>query len=139
MGQFMQQLQSLEALVSKAQSGGGAVPNPELEGRLQQAEQALQEILREAQISEGEESQLPIQQGKIHILERMVTPDLSVFCSQQLSKCLQPALALGERTSCKVPLRPEQRRQKNSHRLYLSILLSILSFGHSQSVLGCVR
>lgn len=62
MGQFTQQLQGLEALVSKAQSGGGggAVPSGELEGRLQQAEQALRDILREAQMSEGEEGQRPI-------------------------------------------------------------------------------
>lgn len=50
---FMQQLQRLEALVSRAQGAGGAVSNSELEGRMQQAEQALQDILREAQISEG--------------------------------------------------------------------------------------
>lgn len=61
MGQFTQQLQSLEALVSKAQSGsGGAVSSSELEGRMQQAEQALRDILREAQIAEGEEGQLPV-------------------------------------------------------------------------------
>lgn len=60
MGQFSQQLQSLEALVSQAGNGrGGAVSGSELEGRLQQAEQALRDILREAQISEGEEGQLP--------------------------------------------------------------------------------
>lgn len=58
MDQFTQQLQSLEALVSKAQGGGGGgtVPSGELEGRMQQAEQALRDILREAQISEGEEA-----------------------------------------------------------------------------------
>lgn len=57
MDQFTQQLQSLEALVSKAQDGGGGtVPSGELEGRMQQAEQALRDILREAQISEGEEA-----------------------------------------------------------------------------------
>lgn len=57
MDQFTQQLQSLEALVSKAQDGGsGTVPSGELEGRMQQAEQALRDMLREAQISEGEEA-----------------------------------------------------------------------------------
>lgn len=56
MDQFAQQLQNLEALVSKAQGGNGAVPSEELEGRMQQAEQALRDILREAQISEGEEA-----------------------------------------------------------------------------------
>ena len=54
MDQFMQQLESLETLLSKAQAGGGAVPDTELEGRMQQAEQALQDLLREAQISEGD-------------------------------------------------------------------------------------
>lgn len=71
MDQFAQQLQSLEALVSKDQGGGGTVPNAELEGRMQQAEQALRDILREAQISEGEKGQLPISQES-HVLERIV-------------------------------------------------------------------
>lgn len=53
MGPFVQQLRSLEDLISKAQDGGAGVPNTELEGRMQRAEQALQDILREAQISEG--------------------------------------------------------------------------------------
>lgn len=61
----MQQLQSLEALVSRVQGGGGAVPDAELEGRMQQAEQALQELLREAQISEGDEGQFPFRQKGI--------------------------------------------------------------------------
>lgn len=68
MDQFTQQLQSLEALVSRAQGGGGAVPDTELEGRMRQAEQALQDILREAQISEGEGGQLPFRQKGIHNL-----------------------------------------------------------------------
>lgn len=54
MDQFMQQLESLETLISKAQAGGGALPDAELEGRMQQAEQALRDLLREAQISEGD-------------------------------------------------------------------------------------
>lgn len=53
----MQQFQSLEALIS--QSGGGGVPSSELEGRMRQAERALQDILREAQISGGDEGQFP--------------------------------------------------------------------------------
>nr|XP_025856942.1 laminin subunit gamma-2 isoform X2 [Vulpes vulpes] len=61
MDQFMQQLQSLEALVSRVQGGGGAAPDAELEGRMQQAEQALQELLREAQISEGASKSLSLQ------------------------------------------------------------------------------
>lgn len=57
MDPFMQQFQSLEALIS--QSGGGGVPSSELEGRMRQAERALQDILREAQISGGDEGQFP--------------------------------------------------------------------------------
>lgn len=66
MDPFMQQLRSLEALISKAQGGGGGAPNAELEGRMQQAEQSLQDILREAQISEGDEGRLPFRQERIH-------------------------------------------------------------------------
>ncbi|KAM4812598.1 laminin subunit gamma-2 [Urocitellus parryii] len=66
MDQFMQQLQSLEALISKAQGGGGAaVPGSELEGGMQQAEQALRDILREAQISEGVSRTLSRQLDKV--------------------------------------------------------------------------
>lgn len=68
MDQFMQQLQSLEALVSRAQGGGGAMPDAEMEGRMRQAEQALQDILQEAQISEGDEGQLPFRQKGIYNL-----------------------------------------------------------------------
>ncbi|XP_019490991.1 PREDICTED: laminin subunit gamma-2 [Hipposideros armiger] len=64
MGPFVQQLRSLEALLSKAQEGGGGAPNAELEGRMQQAEQALQDILREAQISEGAMRSLNLQLAK---------------------------------------------------------------------------
>ncbi|XP_075384313.1 laminin subunit gamma-2 [Tenrec ecaudatus] len=63
MDQFMHQLQALEALMSKAQ-GGGAVPNPELESRMQQAEEALQDILRDAQVSEGMIRSLNLQLAK---------------------------------------------------------------------------
>uniref|UniRef100_A0A8D0N086 Laminin subunit gamma-2 n=1 Tax=Sus scrofa TaxID=9823 RepID=A0A8D0N086_PIG len=58
MDQFMQQLQSLETLISKAQDGGGTIPNTELESRMQQTEQTLEDILREAQISEGARTSL---------------------------------------------------------------------------------
>ncbi|XP_061239423.1 laminin subunit gamma-2 isoform X2 [Bos javanicus] len=64
MDQFMQQLESLETLLSKAQAGGGAVPDTELKGRMQQAEQALQDLLREAQISEGAIRSLNLQLAK---------------------------------------------------------------------------
>lgn len=66
MGPFVQQLRSLEDLISKAQDGGAGVPNTELEGRMQRAEQALQDILREAQISEGDEGQSPFRRKRIH-------------------------------------------------------------------------
>uniref|UniRef100_A0A8D2CU09 Laminin subunit gamma-2 n=1 Tax=Sciurus vulgaris TaxID=55149 RepID=A0A8D2CU09_SCIVU len=65
MDQFMQQLQSLEALISKAQGGGGTIHGTELEGRMQQAEQALRDILREAQISEGVSRALSRQLDKV--------------------------------------------------------------------------
>ncbi|XP_006143943.1 laminin subunit gamma-2 isoform X1 [Tupaia chinensis] len=69
MDPFMQQLQSLETLVSKAQSGSGAVLNTELESRLQQAEQALRDILRDAQISEGMSRSLNLQLAKVRSQE----------------------------------------------------------------------
>lgn len=64
MDQFKQQLQSLEALVAEAQGAGGGAANAELEGRMQQAEQALRDILREAQISEGDEGHFPSRQER---------------------------------------------------------------------------
>lgn len=64
MGPFVQQLRSLEDMISKAQDGGAGVPNTELEGRMQRAEQALQDILREAQISEGAMRSLNLQLAK---------------------------------------------------------------------------
>ncbi|XP_010638850.1 laminin subunit gamma-2 [Fukomys damarensis] len=64
MALFMEQLQGLEDLISKAQGGDGLVPNSELEGRLQQAEQTLQDILREAQISEDASRSLSLQLAK---------------------------------------------------------------------------
>ncbi|KAG6930808.1 laminin subunit gamma 2 [Chelydra serpentina] len=46
--QYLQQLQHLEVLVSQLQLGSGAGANEELEGKMQQAEETLREILREA-------------------------------------------------------------------------------------------
>ncbi|XP_027679461.2 laminin subunit gamma-2 [Chelonia mydas] len=46
--QYLQQLQQLEVLVSQLQLGSGAGANEELEGKMQQAEETLREILREA-------------------------------------------------------------------------------------------
>uniref|UniRef100_A0A8C5NY36 Laminin subunit gamma-2 n=1 Tax=Jaculus jaculus TaxID=51337 RepID=A0A8C5NY36_JACJA len=63
--QFMRQLQSLEVLVSKAQGGNGAVPSAELESRMQRAEEALRDILREAQISQGTSRSLGVQLAKV--------------------------------------------------------------------------
>lgn len=92
MAQFMEQLQGLEALISKAQGGGGTIPNSELEGRLQQAEQALQDILREAQISEGEEGQLPFRQERGHVLERITARCPRISCGRRCSRGLQQPL-----------------------------------------------
>nr|XP_044997141.1 laminin subunit gamma-2 [Jaculus jaculus] len=63
--QFMRQLQSLEVLVSKAQGRNGAVPSAELESRMQRAEEALRDILREAQISQGTSRSLGVQLAKV--------------------------------------------------------------------------
>lgn len=67
--QFLQQLQSLEALVLKIQAGGGSLPNAELEGRLKAAEGTLQDILREAQISEGSSRSLKLRLDKARAQE----------------------------------------------------------------------
>ena len=75
MDQFMQQLQSLEALVSRAQGGGGTMPNPEVEGSMRQAEHALRDLLGEAQLAEGDEG------------------NLSSSVGYQFLGCLCPALA----------------------------------------------
>lgn len=66
MGQFVQQLQSLEDLISKAQGGGGGALSAELEGRMQQAEQALRDMLKEAQISQGDGGHFPFRQERMH-------------------------------------------------------------------------
>ncbi|XP_069890397.1 laminin subunit gamma-2 [Dipodomys merriami] len=70
LGPFMQQLQNLEALVSQTQGSGGTVLNSELEGRMQQAEQALQDILREAQIAEDARRSLSLQVAKVRGQEK---------------------------------------------------------------------
>lgn len=67
--QFTQQLQSLELLVSKAQAGGGDGPNAELERRMQQAEQALRDMLGEAQVSEGALRTIHLQLAKVRSQE----------------------------------------------------------------------
>uniref|UniRef100_A0A452J151 Uncharacterized protein n=1 Tax=Gopherus agassizii TaxID=38772 RepID=A0A452J151_9SAUR len=50
--QYLQQLQHLEVLVSRLQLGSGAEANEELEGKMQQAEETLREILRETLTSD---------------------------------------------------------------------------------------
>lgn len=73
MDQFMQQLQNLETLISKAQGDGGTVPNTELEGRMQWVERTLRDILREAQISEGDEGQFPFTKERIQSPRKQYT------------------------------------------------------------------
>lgn len=90
----MQQLQILEALILKAQ--GGAVPNAELEGRMQQAEQALRDILREAQISQGDEANFPSDRRECIVLESIATLGQRLFCGSWFSRCLCLALAEAE-------------------------------------------
>lgn len=96
MDQFAQQLQSLEDLVSKAQGGGGGAPNVELEGRMQQAEQALRDMLREAQISEGDGGHFPFRQERVHSLESIATRGLRLLCGYHFSGSRCPALAEGQ-------------------------------------------
>lgn len=96
MGPFVQQLRSLEDLISKAQDGGAGVPNTELEGRMQRAEQALQDILREAQISEGDESRSPFRRREFIVLESTAILGHRLFHGCRFSRCLCPALAEGE-------------------------------------------
>lgn len=88
----MQQLQSLEALVSRAQGGGGAMPDAEMEGRMRQAEQALQDILQEAQISEGDEGQLPFRQREfiISCWVSVLWVSLSSTCRDRRTVCDSP-------------------------------------------------
>lgn len=91
--QFMQQLQSLEALVSKAQGGGGAaVPGAELEGRMRQAEQALRDILREAQISEGEKGPRPCSQKRTDGWKEVLDTGHRLFLGHWFSRCVPQPL-----------------------------------------------
>lgn len=110
MDQFVQQLQSLEALVSKAQGGGGA-PNTELEGRMQQAEQALRDILREAQISEGAMRSLTLQLAKARSQENSYRNRLD-----NLKMTVERVQALGGQY---------QNRLQNTRRLITQMRLSL--------------
>uniref|UniRef100_A0A452J162 Uncharacterized protein n=1 Tax=Gopherus agassizii TaxID=38772 RepID=A0A452J162_9SAUR len=58
--QYLQQLQHLEVLVSRLQLGSGAEANEELEGKMQQAEETLREILRETLSLQGNARHLPL-------------------------------------------------------------------------------
>lgn len=125
MDQLTQQLQSLEALVSRAQGGGGAVPSGELEGRMQQAEQALRDILREAQISEGEAANcLSSRRFNFHSGSQTVG-------GYHLCGNLQPALAWVEVLSMTFFWHLNDR-VKNCHgHLSLTNFFSHLSLSHS--------
>ncbi|XP_004396930.1 PREDICTED: laminin subunit gamma-2 [Odobenus rosmarus divergens] len=111
MDQFMQQLQSLEALVSRAQGGGGVVPDTELEDRMQQAEQALQDILREAQISEGASKSLSLQLVKARSEENSYWNRLN-----DLKTTMERLRALGSQY---------QDRAQDTHRLVTQLHLSL--------------
>lgn len=62
------ELQSLETLVSQAQAGG-TVPDAQLEGRMQQVEQTLRDMLREVQASEGTIQSLHLQLARVRSQE----------------------------------------------------------------------
>ncbi|KAM5239301.1 laminin subunit gamma-2 [Ctenodactylus gundi] len=111
MAQFMEQLQSLEALISKAQAGGGTAPNAALEGRLQQAEQALRDILREAQISEDASRPFSLQLSK-------VTSQVNSYQNRldDLRMTVERVRALGSQY---------QNRVQDTHRLLTQMRLSV--------------
>ncbi|MBV94907.1 Laminin subunit gamma-2, partial [Eschrichtius robustus] len=111
MDQFMQQLQSLETLISKAQGGGGTVPNTELEGRMQWVEQTLRDILREAQISEGAIRSLNLQLAKARSQENSYRNRLD-----DLKMTVERVRALGSQ---------HQNRVQDTHRLITQMRLSL--------------
>ncbi|XP_077013314.1 laminin subunit gamma-2 [Tamandua tetradactyla] len=110
MDQFMQQLQSLEALILMAQGGGG-VPNAELEGLMQQMEQALRDILREAQISEGAITALNLQVTKARSQENSYRNRLN-----DLKMVVERFRALGSQ---------HQNRVQDTRRLITQLRLSL--------------
>ncbi|XP_059987920.1 laminin subunit gamma-2 isoform X2 [Lagenorhynchus albirostris] len=111
MDQFMQQLQNLETLISKAQGDGGAVPNTELEGRMQWVEQTLRDILREAQISEGAIRSLNLQLAKARSQENSYRNRLD-----DLKMTVERVRALGSQ---------HQNRVQDTHRLITQLRLSL--------------
>ncbi|XP_007450197.1 PREDICTED: laminin subunit gamma-2 [Lipotes vexillifer] len=111
MDQFMQQLQNLETLISKAQGGGEALPNTELEGRMQWVEQTLRDILREAQISEGAIRSLNLQLVKARSQENSYRKRLD-----DLKMTVERVRALGSQ---------HQNRVQDTHRLITQMRLSL--------------
>uniref|UniRef100_A0A8C8RNI8 Laminin subunit gamma 2 n=1 Tax=Pelusios castaneus TaxID=367368 RepID=A0A8C8RNI8_9SAUR len=63
--QYLHQLQELEMLVSRVQFGSGSETNEELEGKMQQAEETLREILREALSLQAADKSLESQVSKM--------------------------------------------------------------------------
>uniref|UniRef100_A0A8C4YCL3 Laminin subunit gamma 2 n=1 Tax=Gopherus evgoodei TaxID=1825980 RepID=A0A8C4YCL3_9SAUR len=63
--QYLQQLQHLEVLVSRLQLGSGAGANEELEGKMQQAEETLREILRETLSLQASDKSLESRMSKM--------------------------------------------------------------------------
>ncbi|KAM5294466.1 laminin subunit gamma-2 [Glossophaga mutica] len=111
MDQFVQQLRSLEALVAKAAAGGGGAPSAELEGRMQQAEQALRDILREAQVSEGAMRSLNLQLTKARSQENSYRNRLD-----ELKRTVERVQALGGQY---------QNRVQDTRRLITQMRLSL--------------
>ncbi|XP_014311576.1 laminin subunit gamma-2 [Myotis lucifugus] len=117
MGQFVQQLQSLEDLISKAQGGGGGAPNAELEGRMQQAEQALRDMLRDAQISQGAMRSLSPRLAKARSQENTYRNRLD-----ELKMTVERFQALGSQY---------QNRVQDTRRLITQMRLSVEESGSS--------
>ncbi|XP_059530559.1 laminin subunit gamma-2 isoform X2 [Myotis daubentonii] len=117
MDQFVQQLQSLEDLISKAQSGGGGAPNAELEGRMQQAEQALRDMLREAQISQEAMRSLSLRLDKARSQENTYRNRLD-----ELKMTVERFQALGSQY---------QNRVQDTRRLITQMRLSVEESGSS--------
>uniref|UniRef100_A0A8C3HQP9 Laminin subunit gamma 2 n=1 Tax=Chrysemys picta bellii TaxID=8478 RepID=A0A8C3HQP9_CHRPI len=63
--QYLQQLQQLEVLVSRLQLGSGQGANEELERKMQQAEETLREILREALSLQASDKSLESRMSKM--------------------------------------------------------------------------
>lgn len=117
MDQFVQQLQSLEDLISKAQGGGGGAPNAELEGRMQQAEQALRDMLSEAQISQGAMRSLSLRLAKARSQENTYRNRLD-----ELKMTVERFQALGSQY---------QNRVQDTRRLITQMRLSVEESGSS--------